>query len=809
MSTSPIDLVRRAMTKARGRSIAEISERARQKIDAELEYRGLSSTVGEPGDDVFWHRVRRDVATSVGRDTHRLHDSLKTSPRTHFFAGLSDLAATARYLRETAPDQATGAIAAADRIVAGQFDLLGHPGLEFGSPIDWHLDPTTGTRSPRSHWSRIKYLDAAVVGDHKVVWEINRHQHFMTLGRAYVLTGDERYATTFVGHVASWMDENPPSVGVNWASSLEVAYRLIAWLWAFELFRDSPHFTAAVRMRMLKHLYSHATHVERFLSTYFSPNTHLTGEALGLWYAGNMLSLFVDADRWSRTAWSILSTQIERQVHPDGVYFEQATYYHRYTVDIFTHALLLARASQQQVPPVMLQRLDALVNHLADVMRPDGSIPLIGDDDGGRLVALEERQCDDARAAIATAAVLFERPKFAGVAASVPQETVWLLGPNGGSALRKLNGAALTEGSRAYTEGGFVVFRDGWSKDANHAVIDFGPHGTANCGHAHADALSIDLTSEGAPLFVDPGTFSYTGSLGDRDYFRSSRSHNTLTIDGESSSEMAGPFSWMTKTDSQMDEWWSTESFDYFSGSHTGFERFGAGAIHRRRVFFVKQGYWVIWDSAELPRDGAVVVHFHAAPGTRVDPVDHQRALLARAHDGKQLRNVIATFGTSRAMSWDEDWVSPCYGQRVKAPACQISSHGAGRHDFVSVIAATTHVPDLQISELLMQNGYGIVIAQSDCVDIVTFRTDGTLSGEDISTDADLTWIRRSAGDEGPRAIAMCGGKTVRVGDIALTRASVGRATARRSVNGWASDDGDVSTSARPNASDATATGAR
>ena len=46
----------------------------------------------------------------------------------------------------------------------------------------------------------------------------------------------------------------------------------------------------------------------------------------------------------------------EAKKHPD-VYFEQATYYHRYTVDIYLHALLLARLGGRQVPPAMTERL--------------------------------------------------------------------------------------------------------------------------------------------------------------------------------------------------------------------------------------------------------------------------------------------------------------------------------------------------------------------------------------------------------------------------------------------------------------------
>ena len=194
----------------------------------------------------------------------------------------------------------------------------------------------------------------------------------------------------------------------------------------------------------------------------------------------------------------------------------------------------------------MRQRVGALEDCLADLTRPDGSIPLIGDDDGGRLVALEERRCTDARAALGTAAAVFGPSRAASVFASLPGdmpgEIAWLAGPERASALASVVSHVPTSGSRVFRDGGFVVMRDGWHPKANFAVVDCGAHGIANCGHAHADALSIDLVANGAPLFVDPGTYNYTTSVEDRNYFRRSAAHNTLVVDDTSSSVPSGPF---------------------------------------------------------------------------------------------------------------------------------------------------------------------------------------------------------------------------------------------------------------------------
>ena len=61
--------------------------------------------------------------------------------------------------------------------------------------IDWHLDPVHGKRAPLDPWFKIPFLDFAVVGDHKVTWELNRHQHLVTLAKARLLSGDKKTST--------------------------------------------------------------------------------------------------------------------------------------------------------------------------------------------------------------------------------------------------------------------------------------------------------------------------------------------------------------------------------------------------------------------------------------------------------------------------------------------------------------------------------------------------------------------------------------------------------------------------------------
>ena len=86
-----------------------------------------------------------------------------------------------------------------------------------------------------------------------------------------------------------WISNNPAKIGVNWLSSLEISIRSISWIWAVHFFKDSVHFRPELAAQILKYLFLSARHIETYLSTYFSSNTHLIGEALGLYILGIFL----------------------------------------------------------------------------------------------------------------------------------------------------------------------------------------------------------------------------------------------------------------------------------------------------------------------------------------------------------------------------------------------------------------------------------------------------------------------------------------------------------------------------------------
>ncbi|HTK49209.1 MAG TPA: alginate lyase family protein [Gemmatimonadaceae bacterium] len=628
-------------------------------------------------------RTPRGVVRALRDAPDAIAAAAREQLRAGMLPGLRDVAGTVALLRRTLPHAEVSTRCRAERAVDGVLHLLGHDAVDCGLPIDWHRDPSSGMRAPLRHWSRIAYLDPSVVGDYKLLWELNRHQHFVTLGQAYAYSRDARYAEAFVTQLTGWIAANPPQIGVNWASSLELSYRAISWLWALQLFADAPQLTDDVLLATVESLRRHALHIERYLSTYYSPNTHLTGEALGLLYVGTAMPFLEAARGWRTLGRDILRDQLFRQVRADGTYFEQALYYHRYTADIYHHALLLADTNGWPRDAAMRERVRRLDETLANITYPDGTVPLVGDDDGGRLMRLDGLSLRDVRPTLTTGAALLGAPELRRAGPDATEECLWLLGAGGASALAALAPVDAPMRSRGFTEGGLYVLRD--ARSGLWALVDGGAHGALNCGHAHADALHLEVALDGRALLTDSGTFSYTGD--GREQFRATASHNTVTVDGESSSITGGLFHWRHAARTTTQAWLSMPNADVWRGSHDGFARLPDPAVHERTVLLLHGRYLVVLDALEAAGAHRWTVHWHWSAGLvarRGDTSAWVRASDEARADATLLQLLALGDGS---LEIGRSWRSDAYGVKREAPCTDFSASGSGRQTSVTLIA--------------------------------------------------------------------------------------------------------------------------
>ena len=403
-------------------------------------------------------------------------------------------------------------------------DLLGYR-RALGNPPDWDADAIHGRRAPLDYWSAIPYLDPAL-GDHKVIWETNRHQHALALGRAFALTGDPRYRRTFTAHLEDWLGANPPLRGMNWSSMLELSFRSLSWTWGVEVSAagyandDTPWL-----VDLLIALDRQLAHIAENLSLYFSPNTHLTGEALALYAVSTAFPELRHSRARATLGRDVLLREAAHQVRPDGGHAELSTHYHRYSTDFYLLAVLVARAAGDPSSGRLEETARLQAACLRTLADDEGRLPLIGDDDGGQLFRFGEPCPANATSSLAAAADVLRDSALA--VGAPPEDAYWILGRAPATFVH--DGTAARWPSRILPDSGYVVSR---TTDGSHLVFDAGAHGFLNGGHAHADALSLVLTVAGQPLLVDPGTATYTMDPAMRDRFRSSRMHNTVVLDG-------------------------------------------------------------------------------------------------------------------------------------------------------------------------------------------------------------------------------------------------------------------------------------
>lgn len=627
--------------------------------------------------DAVRYRMGRDVASGFEAEAGRLG---------RFFFLPKDVPALCSVLQRSFPDQAREIVLRGERICHHRFDLLGYEELDYGADIDWHCDIVHGKRSPQKPWFKIRYLDFDEVGDAKITWELNRHQHFVTLAQAYGITGDEKFTREILAQWKSWHKQNRYPMGINWASSLEVALRSLSWTWTYFLLADSGLLTEDLRREWLHALQVSGRHIETYLSTYFSPNTHLLGEALGLFVLGTAFPTLPSASRWRERGWAIVVREAGRQVRGDGFYVEQSVYYHVYALDLFLHARILAAKNAMEIPAEFDDRLQRMLSALRLLGRT-GVPATFGDDDGGRLFDPRRNQAEHLLDPLATGAVVYKRGDLKSVVQEANIETLWLLGAEGLSQFESLPSVKPSDDSDALRDAGLYLMFDPPQKQL---LIDAGGLGFGSGGHGHADALSVCLFQGKETLLTDSGTFEYISTTAERAVLRGTAAHNTLQVDGLDQTETDGPFAWASHPQVKAEQWIPGKRFDLFEGSHGGYARLAQPVIHRRFVFHRKGKFWLVLDRAEGRGRHQLDIRWHLGP--RLAPISSEPLAFAGEGDGPAVERPTLAVLAPQGHGWSESVgkgdFSPVYGKKGSTTVVTFRAAAELPAEFVTLLFA-------------------------------------------------------------------------------------------------------------------------
>lgn len=570
----------------------------------------------------------------------------------------------------------------AERAHRHEVDLLGSGARTLPAAIDWLADLKTGHRWPPAFHRDIDYNNFGRDSDVKGAWELSRLQWALPLGQAWLLSGEDRHAAKARALLQSWIDANPCGHSVNWACTMEPALRLLSWTWLFHACADAPSWRdGGFREQLLRALYLHGDFVVHNLERADINGNHYTADAAGLVYAGQFFGQVGHAPRWASLGWAILVGEMPRQVFADGVDFEASVPYHRLVLELFAYPALYRQQQGLPVQPAYRERLLAMGRFTAAYSRNDGSVPLWGDADDGRGLALGTQPLNDHRYLVGLLGQAFGDAELMSRSAGPRDEVAWLLGEPAAAQLPARTQAP-PQPSQAFVEGGFYVLRSG----GHHVFVDCGPLGLAGRGgHGHNDLLALEAVLDGVHLLSDCGAYLYTASPTERNNFRSTAYHNTPQLDGQEINRFVRPdYLWVLHNDAAHEclEWSVDAQRTRLVGRHTGYQRLAQPVTVRRQIELQHaSGRLDVVDRFDGAGEHEVCVPWHLAPGVRAVAEPQCSA------DGLQGVLRLAAGGRAFELHWQSNapWqaqlqparVSPTYGRVLPTQVLRLSRRGA------------------------------------------------------------------------------------------------------------------------------------
>lgn len=587
------------------------------------------------------------------------------------FPGPAGMVAPADYER-LCPGDLDRIMAAAEAACAHRVNLLGSGPVELGTPIDWHTDFKSGHGWPMVPFRRVKVYDFCRDSDVKVPWELSRLQWLIPTGQAYRLCGDERYAEGARATIEEWQAANPVAIGVNWACTMDVALRGISLVWLFHSFHSSAAWSdASFRVKFLKLLYIHGDFTFRHIEYSDVNGNHLLADAAGLVAMGLFFGDAMAPTAWQRIGWRILTDEIGTQVFADGVDFEVATAYHRLVLELFLVPALHRHAAGLKTPESYSAALRRMAAFVAAYSRDDGSSPLWGDADDGRVLPFGGQAMTNHRYLVGTVALAFDDAELLTLSAGPKSEAFWLLGPQA----EAIPDVTSTPGSRLFPDGGVVIMRSA----GDHVFIDCGPVGMAGRGgHGQNDCLSLEAALCGVKLLSDCGTYVYTADIKARNRFRATAAHNTPMIDGEEINRFVRPeYLWTLRDDARPEvrRWETSAEADRLIAAHSGYRRLAQPVTAVRSVLLDKVNHrLVVLDHFEGDGNHVARVPFHLDPNVAIEPAARgQWRLAANATSFLLVSGDVADWQATI----EPGWVSPSYGVKHESLVLVFERSGA------------------------------------------------------------------------------------------------------------------------------------
>lgn len=482
------------------------------------------------------------------------------------------------------------------------------PSFSYGEDINWKYWP---------------------IKDNELRWQLHRHKWFVPMGRAYRVSGDEKYAIEWTKQYIDWIRKNPytgddENRRFAWRP-LEVSHRLQDQPIQMQLFIDSPAFTAEFLTEFLVNYHRHAEHI---MGNWSQQGNHLLFEAQRMICAGSFFPEFKRAEEWRTSGVNILNREIGVQVYEDGAQYELCPHYHLASIEIFVKALEDAAINgfRDAFPQSYIDTVEKMIMFYANISYPDYTNPCFSD---ARLVSKKN--------------MISAYKQWSKIFPENQAIKYW--------ATEGAEGSLPDHLSVGYLNSGFFVFRNGWDEECIQMIVKAGPPAF---WHNQPDNGTFEMWYDGRILFQDSGSYVYGGDksvMDQRNYFRSTAVHNTLVLNGKD----------IENTDSKTLLWKPEGDVQILVTENQSYEKLK----HRRSIFFVDGQYFVIVDEAVGGAKGMVELHYQM-PRRKTSNSPMDMTFVTENEDNRSNMKLQCFGPQGMVMEKEFGWVSTEYLKKQK-----------------------------------------------------------------------------------------------------------------------------------------------
>lgn len=529
---------------------------------------------------------------------------------------------------------------------------------------DWDMEKTNVPFqfSKQIDWTAIPF------GDQEWCFMLNRHRYWIDLGRAYLLTGKEIYAQTWVKQVTDWIQRNPVQDEklkiLSWRR-IEAGIRCENWIKSFEYFKKSPSVNTRFLELFLNSLYEHAEYINSSFTDFSKTSNWGVLEYQGLFNVAVFMPEFKKAAQWKANAINRLAVCAQLQVLPDGTQWEQSPMYHNEVFHCLLNVCYLSQKFQMDLPDVIALKTKALALVNIKWQKPDFHQPLTGDSDD-----------TDLRGLLSTAAVVFSDGVIKSRAfQELDYDNRFIFGSADQAKYKMLQAKEPDFLSVYLPNSDQLIMRNSWTDSAYYSCVNLKKIGS---GHAHDDILNFTLFANGRDYLVDGGRYTYVDSP-TREYLKNSSAHNLLTVDGLPNSVYKESWSNSYSAVSQGIYTKITREYDYAEAENTAYKRLDDPVYMKRRVLYLKPGLWLLFDSFAANKSHTYSIQFNFAD--KEIKTDSDKVITTGAGSRLAIMALKKTDITQQNGYW-----SPEYNLLKENTGVQFSRSSVGFDSFITAI---------------------------------------------------------------------------------------------------------------------------